>query len=232
MPAFTDLAELAAARVGGKALFANDEFFAPKENLLRPGRGEFIPGKFTPRGKWMDGWETRRRRTPGYDWCVIQLGMPGVVRGVDVDTNHFIGNFPERCSLEACFRPGRVVESRSPRPQDQLGGDPPSQAPPGRLAEPLPRRQRSALDPPPSQHLPRRRGCALPGLRRGRAGLAGARTVEAAPRPRLHQERRPRPGRERHALRREGQPHHARPFRRTWATAGRPGGAAAPATTG
>ena len=106
MPPFTDLAELAATRVGGKALFANDEFFAPKENLLRPGRGEFIPGKFTSRGKWMDGWETRRRRTPGHDWCVIQLGMPGVVRGVDVDTHHFIGNFPERCSLEACFRPG------------------------------------------------------------------------------------------------------------------------------
>ena len=106
MHTFTDLANLAAARVGGKVLFANDEFFAPKENLLRPGRGEFIPGKFTSRGKWMDGWETRRRRTPGYDWCVIQLGMPGVVLGVDVDTNHFIGNFPERCSIEACFRPG------------------------------------------------------------------------------------------------------------------------------
>ena len=101
MPSFTDLADLAAARVGGRALAANDEFFAPRENLLRPGRGEFIPGKYTTRGKWMDGWETRRRRTPGHDWCVIRLGMPGVVRGLDVDTNHFIGNSPEACSLEA-----------------------------------------------------------------------------------------------------------------------------------
>ena len=108
MTAFTELAELASARVGGTALAANDEFFAPKENLLKAGRGIFIPGKFTSRGKWMDGWETRRRRTPGHDWCVIRLGMRGVVRGVNIDTNHFIGNFPERASLDACDRPGRV----------------------------------------------------------------------------------------------------------------------------
>jgi allantoicase len=105
---FTELADLASHRVGGRALAANDEFFAPKENLLKPGRGEFIPGKFTSRGKWMDGWETRRRRTPGHDWCVVRLGMPGVVRGVDIDTNHFIGNFPEKASIDACHRPGRV----------------------------------------------------------------------------------------------------------------------------
>jgi allantoicase len=104
----TGLAELASARVGGKAIAANDEFFAAKDNLLKAGRGVFIPGKFTSRGKWMDGWETRRRRTPGHDWCVVRLGMPGAIRGVDVDTNHFIGNFPERCSLDACYRPGTV----------------------------------------------------------------------------------------------------------------------------
>jgi len=111
MPSFTDLADLAAARVGGRAIAANDEFFAPKENLLRPGRGEFIPGKYTSRGKWMDGWETRRRRTPGYDWCVIRLGMPGIIRGLDVDTNHFIGNFPEACSLQAYHRKGSVSKA-------------------------------------------------------------------------------------------------------------------------
>jgi allantoicase len=108
---FTDLADLAAARTGGRALAANDEFFAGKENLLKPGRGTLIPGKYTAHGKWMDGWETRRRRTPGHDWCVVRLGMPGVVRGVDVDTNHFIGNFPERCSLDACLRPGTVSKA-------------------------------------------------------------------------------------------------------------------------
>ena len=99
---FTNFTDLAAERVGGKTLRANDEFFAPKENLIKLGRGVFIEDKFTSRGKWMDGWETRRRRAPGYDWCVLRLGLAGVVRGVDVDTNHFLGNFPESCSIDAC----------------------------------------------------------------------------------------------------------------------------------
>ncbi|MDQ6765143.1 MAG: allantoicase [Verrucomicrobiota bacterium] len=96
------LVDLAAERVGGKALIANDEFFAEKENLLKPGRGVFIPDKYTDRGKWMDGWESRRRRTPGNDWCVIQLGLRGIVRQIDIDTNHFLGNHPPFASLEAC----------------------------------------------------------------------------------------------------------------------------------
>ncbi len=96
------LIDLAAERLGGRALLANDEFFAPKENLLKPGRGEFIEDKYTDRGKWMDGWETRRRRVPGHDWCIIELGAPGVIHAVVVDTNHFKGNHPEACSLEAC----------------------------------------------------------------------------------------------------------------------------------
>jgi allantoicase len=103
---FTELADLLSARVGGKALAASDEFFAAKDNLVQPGRGIFIPDKFTSRGKWMDGWETRRRRTPGHDWCVLRLGLSGRIRGVDVDTNHFVGNHPERASLDACFRAG------------------------------------------------------------------------------------------------------------------------------
>ena len=106
--AFTELTDLASERVGGKALLANDEFFAEKENLLKPGRGVFIPEKFTPRGKWMDGWETRRRRTPGFDWCIVKLGLRGVIRGFDVDTNHFLGNYPESCSIEACDAPGEA----------------------------------------------------------------------------------------------------------------------------
>jgi allantoicase len=102
---FAELSDLAAERVGGRALFANDEFFAPRRNLLRPGRGAFLPDRFTARGKWMDGWETRRRREPGHDWCVIRLGMRGTIRGVDIDTNHFIGNSPEQASVEACDLP-------------------------------------------------------------------------------------------------------------------------------
>jgi len=95
------MADLASARVGGRALSANDEFFAPKSNLVKAEPAVFVPGKFTARGKWMDGWETRRRRTPGHDWCVIALGMRGVVRGFNVDTSHFTGNYPSHCSIDA-----------------------------------------------------------------------------------------------------------------------------------
>jgi allantoicase len=95
------LVDLASARVGGIAVLANDQFFAEKENLLKPGRGIFIPDKYTDRGKWMDGWESRRRRTPGNDWCVIQLGLRGIIKQVDIDTNHFLGNHPPFASLDA-----------------------------------------------------------------------------------------------------------------------------------
>ena len=71
---FTELVDLASEKLGGAVLFANDEFFAPKENLLKPSAPIFIEGKYTDLGKWMDGWETRRRRTPGFDWCIIRLG--------------------------------------------------------------------------------------------------------------------------------------------------------------
>ena len=94
--------DLASERLGGRVLEANDEFFAPKENLLKPPKPIFIEGKYTDRGKWMDGWETRRRRTPGYDWCIIRLGLPGMIRGIVVDTSFFTGNFPSHFSLEAC----------------------------------------------------------------------------------------------------------------------------------
>ncbi|HZS08403.1 MAG TPA: allantoicase [Blastocatellia bacterium] len=103
---FTELIDLASERLGGAVLFANDEFFAPKENLLKPGAPVFIEGKYTDLGKWMDGWESRRKRAPDlrelYDWCIIRLGLPGLIRGVIVDTSHFRGNYPSHCSLDAC----------------------------------------------------------------------------------------------------------------------------------
>jgi allantoicase len=99
---FTQYIDLAAERLGGQVLAANDEFFAPKENLLKAGAPLWIEDKYTDVGKWMDGWETRRRRTPGYDWCIVKLGLPGIVRGVMVDTANFKGNYPEYCEIEAC----------------------------------------------------------------------------------------------------------------------------------
>jgi len=104
---FTELIDLAAEKLGGAVVFANDEFFAPKENLLKASAPIFSEGKYTDLGKWMDGWESRRRRTPGFDWCLVRLGLPGKVRGVTVDTSHFTGNYPEQCSLEACNLKGQ-----------------------------------------------------------------------------------------------------------------------------
>src|ERR1700750_1592986 len=92
---------LAEERVGTRVLACSDDFFAEKENLLKPGRGVFIPDKYTDRGKWMDGWESRRRRTPGHDWCVVQLGLRGIIKQVDIDTTHFLGNHPPFASLDA-----------------------------------------------------------------------------------------------------------------------------------
>src|SRR5215213_2831850 len=108
-PDFVDLADLASSRLGGRAIAANDDFFAPKSNLVKPEPAIFIPGRFTARGKWMDGWESRRRRTPGHDWCVVELGVRGIVRGVDVDTSFFTGNYPSHCSIEALDSPRAVT---------------------------------------------------------------------------------------------------------------------------
>ena len=100
-PSYTDLPDLAAERLGGLVIAANDDFFAPKENLVRASRPEWREGEYTDRGKWMDGWETRRRRTPGHDWAIVRLGLPGIVRGVVIDTSFFTGNYPEQASIEA-----------------------------------------------------------------------------------------------------------------------------------
>ena len=102
MTDFTELVDLAAEALGGTVIAANDEFFAPKEALLVPTSAEWREGVYTERGKWMDGWETRRRRTPGYDWAIIHLGAPGIVRGVVIDTSFFRGNYPDRASIEGC----------------------------------------------------------------------------------------------------------------------------------
>ncbi|WP_370324376.1 allantoicase [Euzebya sp.] len=105
---FTGLVDLAAKRLGGMVLAANDEFFGAKENLLDPLGPTFDPRAYTDRGKVMDGWETRRRRGPdpdgtSHDWCTVRLGMPGVVEAVVVDTTFFRGNFPEAFDLSGAI---------------------------------------------------------------------------------------------------------------------------------
>jgi allantoicase len=94
---------LADARLGARALIASDEFFAVRERMLDPAPAQFIPGKYDDNGKWMDGWETRRRRGPGHDWCVVRLARPGTLQGFDLDTSHFTGNYPPGASVEGCY---------------------------------------------------------------------------------------------------------------------------------
>lgn len=93
--------DLASENIGGQVLYATDDFFAEKENLIKEGRGVFIADKYTDRGKWMDGWESRRKRTAGHDWAIIKLGAEGKIKGFDIDTNHFLGNHPPFASIEA-----------------------------------------------------------------------------------------------------------------------------------
>jgi allantoicase len=123
IPSFAGLADLASERVGGRAIATSDDFFAPKQNLVKAAPPVFIPGKYTPRGKWMDGWESRRRRTPGHDWCVVRLGMRGRIRGVNVHTAFFTGNYPTHCSIDALDAPrglGKTAAAREGSPWTTL----------------------------------------------------------------------------------------------------------------
>jgi len=110
---FAGLVNLAQPRLGAEVVAANDEFFGSKERLIDPREPVFIPDKYDDHGKWMDGWETRRRREPGHDWCVVRLGVPGIVRGLDVDTSHFTGNNAPAVSIDACNVDERVPPSHA-----------------------------------------------------------------------------------------------------------------------
>jgi allantoicase len=97
-------------RLRGSVVAASDEFFAAKENLIKPTAPIFVPDTYGAKGQVYDGWETRRRRGPGgtlpersaRDWVIVRLGVPGVVHSIVVDTSFFIGNYPQACSADAC----------------------------------------------------------------------------------------------------------------------------------
>jgi allantoicase len=94
--------DLAQPRLGSEVTYATDDFFADKARLIDAAEPQFIPGKYDENGKWMDGWESRRTRTGGNDWCVIRLGVPGLVAGFEIDTRHFTGNYPPGAEILVC----------------------------------------------------------------------------------------------------------------------------------
>jgi allantoicase len=98
---FALLPDLASRLLGSGVVAANDEFFAEKENLIKPEPPTHSAADFGHKGKVYDGWETRRRREPGHDWAIVRLGGQGIVHGVVVDTAYFTGNYPSEISVEA-----------------------------------------------------------------------------------------------------------------------------------
>ena len=164
---FAGLVDLASRRLGGSVVYANDELFAEKENLIKPGQPAFAEGDFGNKGKVYDGWETRRRREPGHDHAIVRLGCAGVVHGVVVDTAYFRGNYPPEISVEAACvagypTPGRTRRGRLAPARPAIAGRWPR-------GQQLPGDRPAALDPRQAVDLPGRRRGTAAGARRGRA---------------------------------------------------------------
>lgn len=100
---FKHYIDLAQPRLGSEVVYASDDFFADKTRMIDPAAPVFIDGKFDDNGKWMDGWESRRKRTPGHDCAIIRFGVPGNITGIDIDTTHFTGNYPPAASIDTCI---------------------------------------------------------------------------------------------------------------------------------
>ena len=100
--------DLAQARLGTKVVYKTDEFFAPAKRIINPWPPIFKEGVFDKHGKWMDGWETRRKRSKGHDYLILKLGKPGKIHKVDIDTSYFNGNQPNQVSLDACYSKNKL----------------------------------------------------------------------------------------------------------------------------
>lgn len=103
--ALQPLTNLADAAIGAKVIECSDEFFAEAKRMLQSEAPIFVEDKFDDHGKWMDGWETRRKRHAGYDWAMIELGVAGQIKALDIDTSFFTGNYPASAMVEACYAP-------------------------------------------------------------------------------------------------------------------------------
>jgi allantoicase len=113
-PSFERYLNLADARLGSVVVSVTDDWFADANRMLQASAPVFKDGVFDDNGKWMDGWESRRKRHEGYDHAVIRLGVAGTLKGIDIDTSFFTGNYPPSASLDACF-----LDSGDPDPNTQ-----------------------------------------------------------------------------------------------------------------
>jgi len=104
--------DLAQERLGSKIVYKTDEFFAKAVRIINSKDPVFIPNKFDNHGKWMDGWETRRKRKKGHDYLIIRLGKEGRISKVNLDTSHFNGNQPDFASIEACYSKKNIPSNR------------------------------------------------------------------------------------------------------------------------
>src|SRR4051794_20906433 len=113
---FKDLVDLSSDLLGTFVLYATDDYFAGKENLVKPSAPLWLEDEYTDKGKWMDGWESQRKREEGHDFAILRLGAPGFVKGAMVDTTHFKGNAPQEVALEGIeaphtWTPAQLLES-------------------------------------------------------------------------------------------------------------------------
>jgi allantoicase len=110
---------------GAAICSVSDDFFAPAKRMLSAEEPVFIPDRFDAHGKWMDGWESRRKRIAGHDHCIVRI-CPGVIHGIEINTRHFTGNFPPAASVEACHvavEPTEGTQWTELVPRTDLQGD-------------------------------------------------------------------------------------------------------------
>ncbi len=106
------LIDVACSDTGTKVIYCSDEFFADSSRMLQPNEPVWIEGKYDENGKWMDGWESRRRRDGKDDFCFIRLGSKSSIKSFNVDTSHFTGNFAPGISIHGCSVPGGTTDDR------------------------------------------------------------------------------------------------------------------------
>ena len=97
------LVNLASPKMGTKILAFSDDFFGEVTRMLNDKEPIFIEDKYDNHGKWMDGWESKRRRDGGNDWAILKLGSAGIISKIEIDTSYFTGNFPPFFSLEGIY---------------------------------------------------------------------------------------------------------------------------------